>query len=125
MDTGLKDKGVIVTGGAGGIGSAMCRAFAGEEARVCVHYRNSEDRAIALANDVGLLAEEYHPGLGRLVGGELEVVGVAHASAVGVLTRLLLGSRGGPRGSALARLRARAARDRLPRGLRARTGARR
>src|SRR3712207_516088 len=41
MDTGLKDKGVLITGAAGGIGTALSRTFAAEGARVCVHYRSS------------------------------------------------------------------------------------
>ena len=53
MDTGLSGKGVLVTGGAGGIGSAIVRAFAAEGARVCVHYLSSEDRARALATETG------------------------------------------------------------------------
>jgi 3-oxoacyl-[acyl-carrier protein] reductase len=52
MDTGLEGKGVVVTGGAGGIGSAVVRAFAEEGARVAVHYRSSSDRAEALAAEV-------------------------------------------------------------------------
>ena len=56
METGLQDKGVIVTGGAGGIGSAVCRAFASEGARVCVHYRSSSERATALAAEIGGIA---------------------------------------------------------------------
>lgn len=56
METGLQGKGVIVTGGAGGIGTALCRAFAAEGARVGVHYRSSADRALALAADVGGVA---------------------------------------------------------------------
>lgn len=56
MDTGLRDKGVIVTGGAGGIGTAMCRAFAAEGALVGIHYRSSSDRALALASEVGGVA---------------------------------------------------------------------
>lgn len=56
METGLQGKGVIVTGGAGGIGTAMCRAFAAEGARVGVHYRNSGDRALALATELGGVA---------------------------------------------------------------------
>lgn len=53
MDLGLADKKVLVTGGAGGIGSAVVRAFAAEGANVALHYRSSEERALALANEVG------------------------------------------------------------------------
>ncbi|HEV3473447.1 MAG TPA: SDR family oxidoreductase [Actinomycetota bacterium] len=53
MDTGLQEKGVLVTGGAGGIGSAIVRAFAAEGARVAVHYRTSGDRAEELAAETG------------------------------------------------------------------------
>ena len=56
METGLQGKGVIVTGGAGGIGTALTRAFAAEGARVCVHYRGSEERARSLATEVGGIA---------------------------------------------------------------------
>lgn len=53
MDTELEGKGVVVTGGAGGIGTAIVRAFADEKARVAVHYRTNEERARALADEVG------------------------------------------------------------------------
>lgn len=56
MDLGLRDMGVIVTGGAGGIGSAVCRAFAAEGARVAVHYHSSQDKARALAEEIGGVA---------------------------------------------------------------------
>ena len=52
MDLGLAGAGVLVTGGAGGIGAACVRAFAGEGARVAVHYRGSRERAEALASEV-------------------------------------------------------------------------
>ena len=52
MDTGLAGKGVLVTGGAGGIGSACARAFAAEGARVAVHYKTSRERAEALAAEL-------------------------------------------------------------------------
>lgn len=52
MDTQLSGKGVLVTGGAGGIGSAVVRAFAAEGARVAIHYRSSEDAAMRLAAEV-------------------------------------------------------------------------
>jgi 3-oxoacyl-[acyl-carrier protein] reductase len=53
METGLTGKGVLVTGGAGGIGSAIVRAFAAEGARVGIHFRTSEDRAHLLAEETG------------------------------------------------------------------------
>ena len=53
MDTGLGGKGVLVTGGAGGIGSACVRAFAAEGARVAVHYNTSREEAAALAAETG------------------------------------------------------------------------
>ena len=52
MDTDLADKGVLVTGGAGGIGTAIVRAFADEGARVAIHYRTNEERARALAQEI-------------------------------------------------------------------------
>jgi 3-oxoacyl-[acyl-carrier protein] reductase len=56
VETGLAGKRVLVTGGAGGIGSACVRAFAAEGARVAVHYRTSEDRAAELAHETGGVA---------------------------------------------------------------------
>ncbi len=52
MQTGLRDKRVLVTGGSGGIGSACVRAFAAEGARVAVHYHRGRERAEALGADV-------------------------------------------------------------------------
>jgi 3-oxoacyl-[acyl-carrier protein] reductase len=56
MDTDLRGKGVLVTGGAGGIGTATVRAFAEEGARVAVHYRTKDAKARALAAEVGGVA---------------------------------------------------------------------
>lgn len=56
MDTGLLGKGVLVTGGGGGIGGAVAKAFAGEGAKVGVHYRNSRERAESIAAGIGGVA---------------------------------------------------------------------
>lgn len=56
MDLRLAGRGVLVTGGAGGIGTAVVRAFAAEGCRVAVHYRRSRERAEALAAEVGGVA---------------------------------------------------------------------
>jgi 3-oxoacyl-[acyl-carrier protein] reductase len=56
METGLAGKGVLVTGGGGGIGSAVARAFGSEGARVAVHYRSSRKRAEAVAEEVNGVA---------------------------------------------------------------------
>jgi 3-oxoacyl-[acyl-carrier protein] reductase len=53
MELGLQGKGVLVTGAAGGIGSAIVRAFASEGARVALHFRTSEKRAKALSSETG------------------------------------------------------------------------
>jgi 3-oxoacyl-[acyl-carrier protein] reductase len=44
---------VLVAGGSGGIGAACARAFAAEGARVLVHYHRGEERARALAEELG------------------------------------------------------------------------
>lgn len=56
MNLGLEGAGVLVTGGAGGIGSATARAFAAEGARVAVHYHSSRDNAEQLAEELGGVA---------------------------------------------------------------------
>ena len=42
----------LVTGGAGGIGSAICRALAASEMQVVVGYNSSADAAHALAENL-------------------------------------------------------------------------
>ncbi|MET0561428.1 MAG: SDR family oxidoreductase [Gaiellaceae bacterium] len=53
METGLQGKGVLVTGASGGIGAACARAFAAEGARVLVHFHRGDERARALADELG------------------------------------------------------------------------
>ncbi|MEA2001360.1 MAG: SDR family oxidoreductase [Actinomycetota bacterium] len=56
MDLGLAGKGVLVTGGAGGIGTAIVKMFAADGAKVTVHYRTSKEAAEALAAEAGGVA---------------------------------------------------------------------
>jgi 3-oxoacyl-[acyl-carrier protein] reductase len=53
METGLRGKRVLVTGGSGGIGSACARAFAAVGAEVVLHYHRGRDRAEAVAAELG------------------------------------------------------------------------
>jgi 3-oxoacyl-[acyl-carrier protein] reductase len=53
MELGLEDTAVLVTGAAGGIGSATARALAAEGARVGVHYHSSAAAAARLAAEIG------------------------------------------------------------------------
>ena len=56
METGLGGKVVLVTGGAGGIGEAICRKFAEEGANVAVHFHSSSEEAESLAMEIGGVA---------------------------------------------------------------------
>jgi 3-oxoacyl-[acyl-carrier protein] reductase len=49
----LAGKAVLVTGASGAIGTAIARAFAGEGARVLVHYLTGKDRADRLVAELG------------------------------------------------------------------------
>jgi 3-oxoacyl-[acyl-carrier protein] reductase len=88
VETGLAGKGVLVTGGGGGIGSACVRAFAAEGARVAIHYRTSRDQAEELARETGgvalqadLTVEEEADGLFKDAERELGGVEVCAALA--------------------------------------------
>ena len=52
MDTGLKDRVILVTGASGGIGAAAVRMLAKEKAKVIASGRN-EDKLAQLAMDTG------------------------------------------------------------------------
>ena len=45
MNADLEDKVVLVTGGAGGIGSVISKSFAEQGAKVIVHYNHSKEKA--------------------------------------------------------------------------------
>lgn len=61
VETGLRQKRVLVTGGSGGIGAACARLFAAEGAEVVVHFHRGRDRADAVAAEIG----------GRVAGADL------------------------------------------------------
>jgi len=53
METGLRDKVVVITGASGGIGSGIARMFAAEGARLVLHYRKGVNRATSLQRELG------------------------------------------------------------------------
>jgi 3-oxoacyl-[acyl-carrier protein] reductase len=63
VETGLRGKRVLVTGGSGGIGGACARLFAAEGAEVVVHFHRGRERAEAVAAEIG----------GRVSGADLTV----------------------------------------------------
>jgi 3-oxoacyl-[acyl-carrier protein] reductase len=82
MQTGLADKGVLVTGASGGIGAACARAFAAEGARVAVHYHRGRDREVE-RNGSGSLV---------LVGSTAGIFGEAgHADYAAAKSAILVG----------------------------------
>jgi 3-oxoacyl-[acyl-carrier protein] reductase len=92
METGLRGSKTLVTGAAGGIGSAVARALAAEGADVALHYRTAADAAGLLRDELqerhGVLA----PPLPADLRDELEVERMFEyaLSALGRLDRLVV-----------------------------------
>jgi NAD(P)-dependent dehydrogenase (short-subunit alcohol dehydrogenase family) len=78
MSTELADAGVVITGGAGGIGAALARRFAAEGARVVVADLDG-DAAQAVADEVGGIAvagdAASHDGIERLLAVSKQALG--------------------------------------------------
>ena len=61
---GLEDKVVVVTGGGGGIGSATCRRFSEEGAKVAV-FDIDAAASMAVGGDLGATVAIGHGGIGN------------------------------------------------------------
>jgi 3-oxoacyl-[acyl-carrier protein] reductase len=60
IDLNLNGLHVVVTGGARGIGAATCRAFARAGATVLIHYREREQEAAALLEELYAISPKDH-----------------------------------------------------------------
>ena len=76
MDFGLKDKRVLITGASRGIGAAAARAFAGEGARLALHYGRELAEIETIPHEVALKGEFTDPRSVRdVVGRAVDVLG--------------------------------------------------
>lgn len=62
----LQEQVVLVTGGSRGLGAAIVKAFAREGARVVINYFSSQDKAEALAQEIGEHAIAIHADVRKL-----------------------------------------------------------
>ncbi|HVS63094.1 MAG TPA: SDR family oxidoreductase [Thermoanaerobaculia bacterium] len=73
METGLRGDRVLITGGAGGIGSAIARTLAEEGAHVAIQYRTSSEAAGRLRDELQETFDILAPPLPADLRDELEV----------------------------------------------------
>lgn len=78
--TQTKIKTALVTGGAGGIGTAVCRRLARDGYRVIVHYHSSEQKAQELVRELNRASDRGHLALGADVGKAEEVTALFEQS---------------------------------------------
>jgi NAD(P)-dependent dehydrogenase (short-subunit alcohol dehydrogenase family) len=93
----LAGKHIVVTGGAGGIGRALVRRFAAEEARALVVADRDLDGARAIAEEVGGLAVELDAGEEDSVRALIATASEAHGPVdIFISNAGVPGARGGP-----------------------------
>ena len=80
METGLKDKVAIVTGGARDVGGEIARGLAREGVRVAVNYNSSQAEAQALVDDIAAAG-----GTARAVKADISDYGEVQAMTDGVV----------------------------------------
>jgi 3-oxoacyl-[acyl-carrier protein] reductase len=73
METGLEGARVLITGGAGGIGSAVARSLAAEGAHLAIHYRTNAEAAGRLRDELQETYDVLAPPLPADLRDELEV----------------------------------------------------
>lgn len=83
LTVSLKDKVVLILGGAGGIGAACARSFAEHGARVIVSYRGGGDKAVAASKLVDALPGEHHQAIAADIADSTSLIALREVIASG------------------------------------------
>ena len=82
LDKDLRPRVAIVTGGAGGIGRAICMRLAADGFNVVVNYRNHENRAVQIVTEINQASDCENSCKGRALAIKADISNVEGAQAL-------------------------------------------
>jgi 3-oxoacyl-[acyl-carrier protein] reductase len=92
LDKDLRPRVAIVTGGAGGIGGAICKRLAADGFNVVVNYRNHENRAIQIVTEINQASDSEDFCKGRALAIKADISTVDGAQALVAATMKAFGA---------------------------------